>query len=73
LPASDLTVSIFDLRGRKVATVVEGQMATEAGLVNLDWDLLDASGRPVGSGVYFVRALSPSAGLQLERKVVVIP
>ena len=55
--AGAATVQVFDPRGRRVRTLVEGRV--EAGLHDLVWDGIDDAGRPVSSGVYFVRAVHP--------------
>ncbi len=46
-------VAVFDALGRRVKTLHDGPMA--AGSHSIDWDRRDASGRTVGSGVYFYR------------------
>ncbi len=51
-------VRIVDLRGRQVATLVDGSMP--AGEYRVRWDGRDGSGRDVSSGVYF--AMIQSAG-----------
>jgi hypothetical protein len=71
LPASDLDVSVYDVTGRRVATLARGQLASEAGLIQVDWDLRDASGSDIGQGVYFVRAVAPSVGFSAKEKVIV--
>lgn len=49
-------VSIFDLSGRHVTTVVSERL--EAGLHDRVWSGDDHQGRPVGSGVYFYRMVT---------------
>jgi hypothetical protein len=46
-------VAVFDLQGRKVKTLAEGERP--AGRHTLTWDGRDAGGRKVAAGVYFVR------------------
>jgi flagellar hook assembly protein FlgD len=46
-------LGVFDLQGRKVATLVRGTL--EAGNYTHAWNGLDDSGRSAGSGVYFYR------------------
>jgi hypothetical protein len=46
-------LDVFDLQGRKVVTLARG--IHDAGTHSRTWDGLDASGQPVGSGVYFYR------------------
>jgi hypothetical protein len=53
--ASDetLELSLFDLSGRRVRTLVKG--ACLAGAHDVGWDGLDEFGRPAGAGVYLAR------------------
>lgn len=46
-------VDVFDLLGRRVATLASGTM--DAGHHELTWNGVDAAGRVAGNGVYFVR------------------
>jgi hypothetical protein len=46
-------LEVFDLRGRRVRTLVDGHQ--EAGRRSSDWDGRDASGRAVASGTYLYR------------------
>lgn len=46
-------VAVFDLQGRRVSTLADGERA--AGRHTLAWDGRDTSGRAVAAGVYFVR------------------
>lgn len=46
-------VGVYDVQGRKLRTLANGVM--EAGTYTRMWDGRDASGQPVGSGVYFYR------------------
>jgi hypothetical protein len=60
-------LEVFDLAGRRVRTLLEGRAAE--GASEHVWDLRDANGRPVSSGVYFVR-LSTADASSGERVVV---
>lgn len=51
--ATDVRVEIFDLLGRQVATLVDGQM--EIGWHRVIWDGLDDSGDELPSGIYLYR------------------
>lgn len=66
-PATDLDVGLFDLSGRRVATLARGPRAAADGAITLRWDA-----RGVGPGIYFVRAGAATAGWSDERKVLVI-
>lgn len=59
-------VAVYDLAGKKVRTLFEGQAA--AGPTTLVWDGRDALGRGVASGVYWIRAAL--SGRVFERKLV---
>ena len=59
-------VAVYDLAGRKVRTLLEGQAT--AGPTTLVWDGKDALGRGVSSGVYWIRAAA--GGRVFERKLV---
>ena len=69
LPAAAVvTAAVFDLNGRRVATLRHGPVA--AGEHDLVWDGRSDAGQPVAPGVYIVRLATPAAtGAQ---KVVVV-
>ncbi len=48
-----MRLEIFDLAGRRIATLADGPFA--AGEQALTWDGRDAAGNPQASGVYFIR------------------
>ena len=60
-------VGVFDLHGRLIRSLVRESLL--AGDHEVTWNGRDALGRPVASGVYFVRLLSPD-GSELSRKLV---
>jgi len=49
-------LDVYDVLGRKVATLVDGLLAPGSHTVN--WEGRGDNGRPVGSGVYFARLVS---------------
>lgn len=51
--AGDAMLAVYDLAGRRVATLVEGPLPE--GPTSLDWDGRDDAGRAQPSGVYLVR------------------
>ena len=55
--AGAATVEVFDLRGRRVARLLEEPIA--AGQQSLVWNGVDEGNRVVASGVYFIRATTP--------------
>ena len=50
---TEILVEVFDVRGRKVASL--GSKIREAGVHDLSWDGTSRTGRPLPSGVYFAR------------------
>ena len=68
LPAAGATqVGVFDLHGRLIKSLVRDDLP--AGDHAVTWNGRDALGRPVASGVYFVRLLTPD-GDELHRKLL---
>lgn len=51
--AADVTLEVFDLQGRRLATPFAGHVAAGAG--SAAWDLREGSGAAVSAGVYFAR------------------
>jgi len=49
--AQEISLSIFDVLGRRVVTLIEGEMP--AGEHTLQWTAKDAGGNPLPSGIYF--------------------
>jgi subtilisin family serine protease len=69
LPAAGrFTLSIFDVRGRRVRTLADGSL--DAGPHRLLWDGCDDRGDPAPGGVYFSRLTG--AGIERTSKVVLI-
>jgi choice-of-anchor B domain-containing protein len=64
--AGPATVAVYDVNGRRVATLFEGE--APAGPLSLRWSGRDVRGREVGSGVYWIRA--DAAGERLTRRMV---
>lgn len=50
---SPVKVEIFDLKGQRVRSLVEGRRAP--GYHSVEWDARDRQGRPVSSGMYLVK------------------
>ena len=65
--ASHATLEVFDLSGRKVGVLVDGDLLQ--GPHSVIWDLTDSSGAPVPSGVYHMRL---TAGGFVETSPVVV-
>ena len=70
LPRPEMVrVEVFDLMGRRVATVRDAWMP--AGRHSVEWNSRDAGGSPVRPGTYVYRM---TAGLfRAQRKLVVLP
>ncbi len=64
-----ITLHVYDINGRQVRTLVNGQM--EAGEHQVVWDGTDDRGVPVASGVYFYR-LTTGSGFVATRKMVLL-
>jgi flagellar hook assembly protein FlgD len=63
-----IEVAVFDILGRNISTLHEGDLA--AGKHTVAWNGTDRHGRPVASGVYFARVTSPVASA--GRKMVLL-
>jgi hypothetical protein len=61
-------ISVYDLSGRKIATVESGTRV--AGAYRATWNTRDASGEEVAAGIYFVK-LRTAAETTAERLTVV--
>ena len=66
---ADLDLSVFDLAGRRLATLASGR-ALE-GRFALDWDLREEGAGRLGSGIYFLRFRV--GAISTSRKLVVMP
>jgi len=64
---SNVNLSIFDVEGRRVLVVLDGEV--EGGDHSLVWDGRDTDGVRVRSGVYFVRLESPE-GKRMQKVVL---
>jgi len=67
--SSDVTLKIYDLRGREVTTLL--QENTAAGFHIVFWNGRNSRGRLVASGVYFYK-LSTSSGFVNTKKMVLL-
>ncbi len=65
---SRVTLSIYDVSGREVARLIDGEQGE--GIHMVSWQGLDREGREVGSGVYFYSLKAD--GLEITRKMILI-
>jgi len=65
---SGIVVGVYDVAGHHVRTLVQEPL--KPGYRDVTWDGLDTTGRPVASGIYFVR--HAAAGVLDVRKVVLL-
>ncbi len=70
LTPPDFAIEAFDVVGRRVATLARGRIPTALGLVRFDHS--NRSGESWPSGLYFVRAQSPSLGWVRKRRLWVL-
>ncbi len=70
--ASRVRLTIYDVMGREVRTLVQGEQG--AGYQSVNWGGTDNSGQPVSSGVYLYRieAGPPAGGFSLTKKMVLL-
>ncbi len=61
-------VALFDLQGRRVRTLARGLYGS--GFETADWDGRDEAGRPVASGIYFLKAVSGGETTRIKLVVV---
>ena len=71
--ADRVTVKIYDVSGRLVRTLADGQFF-KAGRVDpaLTWDGLDGGGRRVARGAYFVSVRYANSRYEASRKMIVL-
>ena len=68
--ATAVVLAIYDVRGRRVRTLAQGQQ--EPGTHPVRWDGRDAQGEPVAPGVYVSRLLVDGVPVA-TRRVVRLP
>ena len=66
--AQQVTISVYDLLGRKVQTLVDCKQS--AGYYNAVWNGTDHKGRAVAAGIYFYRI--KAGDFQAIRKIAVV-
>ena len=65
--ALDVNITVYDLSGRSVATLVNGRQTP--GRYNVAWNRTDSDGNRIASGVYFYKLTS--GNYRITRKLVV--
>ncbi|MEW6510571.1 MAG: alpha-amylase family glycosyl hydrolase [Bacteroidota bacterium] len=70
--AGEVSLKVFDLMGREVATLVEGH--SSSGRFTVAWDARTDGGRAVASGIYFYRLRAPGVSGEsvIVRKMMVL-
>lgn len=69
VPSSgEITVSVYNIIGQRVATLVDG--CVDQGFGTVEWHGNDQSGNPVASGIYFYRL--ETAETSLTRRMILI-
>ena len=63
-------LTVHDVRGRLVRTLVDGRMP--AGTRSVEWDGRDDAGRPLAGGAYVARLVHDGRPV-MSRKVVMLP
>jgi flagellar hook assembly protein FlgD len=66
--AGDVSVRVYDIKGRLVQTLVN--TSKPAGEYNVTWNGFNNKGEAVASGVYFLRLEAP--GVSITRKAVML-
>jgi len=64
--AANAELSVFDAAGRRVATLVQGDLP--AGRHSASWDGVAAGGERVAAGLYFARLSTPQGSV--SRRIV---
>jgi flagellar hook assembly protein FlgD len=67
---SDVEVSVFDILGRKIVTLLSGEQS--AGYHTMEWDGRDGAGLTVPSGMYFIRMSAPAEQFSAVQKVMLM-
>ncbi|HTM57301.1 MAG TPA: T9SS type A sorting domain-containing protein [Candidatus Udaeobacter sp.] len=66
--AEPVRLAVYDMEGRRERTLAEGE--TGAGEYQVPFDLRDSEGRPIRSGLYFVRL--EAGGKTLTRRLAIV-
>ena len=66
--ASNVELAVYDISGRRMALIERGR--EEEGVVNRSWNGKDDHGRPLASGVYFLRLRAETS--EAVRKIVIL-
>ncbi len=67
---SQVEISIYDILGRKIATLWNGEQM--AGYHTMEWDGLDDEGMMVPTGIYFLRMNVPAENFSQAQKIMMM-
>ena len=67
--AASVSLAIYDLTGRRVATIVSGSLGP--GRYHFPWNAVSEGGPRVAGGLYFARFITP--GMQRVSRLIVLP
>ena len=67
---SQVEVSVYDILGRKIATLWNGEQS--AGYHTMEWDGRDGQGLTAPTGMYFIRMSAPSEQFSAVQKVMLM-
>lgn len=71
LPTADhVTLKVFDMLGRQIATLIDGQRP--AGHHQVVWDANDRFGQPVASGIYIYQLTTNGKSFNQTRKMLLV-
>jgi flagellar hook assembly protein FlgD len=70
---AEVSIVVYDLLGRRVATVMDGSVV--AGMHSVEWDGTDQQGSTCASGVYIYRTTARAGGeatASISKKMMLI-